>query len=345
MMKFSIKVISILLFATSTAYAQTPAGASIDLTGYSSTLVIDPSQPATWTSGELPWWGPYQLPPQPFTRSGMALSAGLPPNAAWNATVTRAFQSNNPAYHSPFWSGYYNEGEAYPNADTTLNLFNVDHRYAPISTTNAVIQLMARPISAAESATLPAQLSGRGYVSGAMNTYPHAQEYGYFETTAQVPSGPGFWSAFWMVPANMNPSCAAGVVCDTEIDVMEILGTNSHVLHSTLHTSDVGSSSYPSLGAALVAPNGDDLARGMHRYGVDWEPDFITFYLDGKAFYSAPTPADMHQPMYIIENLAVGTANTWAGAPTSSTHFPGVYSIEAIRAWASPNTVALTPAP
>jgi Ca2+-binding RTX toxin-like protein len=52
---------------------------------------------------------------------------------------------------------------------------------------------------------------------------------------------------------------------------------------------------------------------GFHTYGMDWEPDFITWYFDGQPVYQIATPADMNQPMYMIVNLAVG--GIFAGAP------------------------------
>ncbi len=318
------------------ACAQTPVGSALNLAGYTPTLVVDASRPPQFGSGELPWWTVYQLAPVPFSLSGMVFSQGLPPNAAWAALLKSGIGTVSPGFASPFWSGYAGEAEAYPNEDMSLDLGAA----APVSVASGIIALTARPTTVAESATLPSELAGRGFVSGAFNTYPASQEYGYFEETARVPGLPGFWPAFWMVPENMNPSCAAGVSCDTEIDVMEVLGVAPRVLHATIHTSDVTSASYPSLGNALTTPAAESLAQGMHRYGVDWEPNFITFYFDGVAFYSVATPQDMHQPMYIISNLAIGTAGSWAG-PTSGPRVTGVFGIEAIRAWASPATVPI----
>ena len=333
--------LSAFLLAASSLSAQTPYGASLTLNGYTPTLSIDASHPPQFTSGELPWSGQFQLAPIEFSLTRMELSEGLPPNAAWAGKHTTSIPEAKASYPSPFWSGYSGEGEAYPNADMAFDLAGAGISQGPLSYNNGVIQLRAWPMTNAESATLPPELSGRGYTSAALNTYPHSQEYGYFEETAQVPAGPGFWAAFWMVPENMNPVCHPKVSCGTEIDVMEILGSNTKQGYAFLHTSDTSSPSYPFYGPGYTVPGGADLSAGMHRYGVDWEPDYITFYLDGVAFYSAKTPSDMHQPMYMIINLGIGVSNTWAGAPTSSTKFPGLYSVEAIRAWASPNSVPM----
>ncbi len=38
---------------------------------------------------------------------------------------------------------------------------------------------------------------------------------------------------------------------------------------------------------------------------MDWEPNTITYYFNGNAIATVPTPADMNQPMYMVINLGV----------------------------------------
>jgi len=45
---------------------------------------------------------------------------------------------------------------------------------------------------------------------------------------------------------------------------------------------------------------GGNVSTGYHTYGVDWEADTTTFYLDGKVTGSFATPAGLHKPMYMI---------------------------------------------
>ena len=310
------------------ARAQVPDGSSLDLSGFTPPLELDTSHGFGLLSGELPWWSTYQLPPKPFTLSSFPVALGLPPNAAWPAVSAGGLKQQMPDYTHPYYSGYYNEAEVYPNADENTNIAFGTVLQAPSATAGGLMSLIAQPIAQLEVARLPSQLNGRNYISGALNTYPYSQTYGYFELDGQIPPGKGLWPAFWMVPENMNTSG------DIEIDVMEIVAGQTNILNSTLHTTDRNSPAFPKLGKAFHIPV--DLSQGYHRYGVDWEPEWITFYLDGTSFFSMKTPADMRQPMYIIANLAVGTPTSWGGAPDTSTHFPAAFNIASIRAWSRP---------
>jgi serralysin len=63
---------------------------------------------------------------------------------------------------------------------------------------------------------------------------------------------------------------------------------------------------------------------------VLWNDKTITYYMDGAAFHTTATPADMNQPMYMIANMAVG--GSWAGLPDGG--FAGAdYKIDYVRAY------------
>ena len=56
-----------------------------------------------------------------------------------------------------------------------------------------------------------------------------------------------------------------------------------------------------------------DLSAGFHTYGLSWQADIIRWYIDGNEVAEAATPADMHKPMYMLLNLAVGDTGSWPG--------------------------------
>jgi Ca2+-binding RTX toxin-like protein len=71
---------------------------------------------------------------------------------------------------------------------------------------------------------------------------------------------------------------------------------------------------------------------------VDWEPDTITFYIDGNEVASMPTPADMHQPMYMLVDLAMGAQGSWPGAAAADGPAQQM-EIDYIRAYATAATI------
>ncbi len=182
----------------------------------------------------------------------------------------------------------------------------------PFSLSNGVLDITASPTSIAPS--LP-------YTSGEINTArSFAQAYGYFEMRAQLPAGAGMWPAFWLLPTDGT--------WPPELDVMEMLGNNPTTIYTSTH-SQVASTK-------TVGVQVSDTSKGFHTYGVDWEPDRVTYYFDGNAISSLATPADMNKPMYMIVNLTVGGAGSWPGAATGET---GHLLVDYVRAYASPMAV------
>ena len=163
---------------------------------------------------------------------------------------------------------------------------------------------------------------GLPYVSGMINTHgSFSQTYGYFEISAQVPSGQGLWPAFWMLPQSGN--------WPPEIDVLELLGHDPSTYYVGAHWEGAdGSHQYQTSGVST----GIDLSQGFHDYGTMWTPDTITFYLDGQQVGSMATPEGMDEPMYLLAGLAVG--GNWPGDPDASTMFPAEFLIDSIEVWA-----------
>jgi beta-glucanase (GH16 family) len=112
-----------------------------------------------------------------------------------------------------------------------------------------------------------------------------------------------------------------------EIDIMEAFGApnrfgegGSNQIHWATHfnlSSDTG-------GWATVP---GDIYTGWHTYGVDWEPNTIIWYFDGRQIAKVATPATANSPMYIIANLAVG--GNWPGPAGGDTAHMGIDYIRA----------------
>ena len=292
-----------------TAGAQT-----INLAGATQTLQVDSAHPPATRGGEPAWW-PTPLRPLPFAASKVHFTPGLDPSGAY-AVLPQALSQVT-------WSSWPGETEAYPNKNA-LYYLRANDMAIPYLRNDASIDLVARAMPPAIMSTLPPPLAGRTILSGAFNSYPYSQQYGYFEMVARVPKGDGLWPAFWLRPVDYKSG---------EIDIMEILGKDTTLTYSSIHTSD------PNWNAAFKTTfwyKTIDLSLAYHRYGVDWEANTITFYLDGSAIETVPTPSDMHKPYFIIANLAVGGPNSWAGPIDNTTALPATFHIKSINVWQMP---------
>ena len=132
---------------------------------------------------------------------------------------------------------------------------------------------------------------------------------------AQLPAGQGMWPAFWLLPESGR--------WPPEIDALEMLGQDPRTVYVATHTGPANT-----VAQSVVAV--DDASAGQHTYGVSWRPDGVAFYIDGREVFRTPTPADMHEPMYLLANLAVGGEGSWPGPAAGG---PAPMSIDHIRAY------------
>ena len=97
--------------------------------------------------------------------------------------------------------------------------------------------------------------------------------YGYYETSMQAIKNDGVVSSFFTYtgPSDNNPW--------DEIDI-EVLGKDTTKVQLNYYTNGVGNHEY-------MYDLGFDASEAFHTYGFDWQPDHITWYVDGKAVYTA----------------------------------------------------------
>jgi beta-glucanase (GH16 family)/Ca2+-binding RTX toxin-like protein len=203
-----------------------------------------------------------------------------------------------------------NELEYYSDSSVGVN---------PFTDSNGVLTITAAP---------GANPLGLPYNSGIITTEGSLNfEYGLIEVSAKLPAGAGLWPAIWLLPSSFD--------WPPEIDIMEMLGDNPSVIYASTHSGANNDSS--TLGVYT-----GDTTQSFHTYGLDWEPDHITWYFDGNAIRTVATPSDMHQPMYLLINLAVGGNGSWPGPPTSAAEFPAQMSIDYVRYYVSANSTAVS---
>ncbi|HTP07645.1 MAG TPA: glycoside hydrolase family 16 protein [Anaerolineae bacterium] len=161
------------------------------------------------------------------------------------------------------------------------------------------------------------------YLSGMISTHDRfSQLYGYFEARIKILDGAGFWPAFWLIPQlPPTPNPSIEYFWPPEIDILESRGQEPSMAYMNQHYSGV----YPtpgskannwSYGGAISGwySSTSSLTNTFHTYAVDWEPDRLTWYIDGierfHSTYNLP-PGQISLPEYpgnmqIILNLAIG---------------------------------------
>lgn len=134
-----------------------------------------------------------------------------------------------------------------------------------------------------------------GYVGAEYRTYTK-YSYGYYSVSMKAASCPGVISSFFTY---------TGRPWD-EIDI-EFLGNDTTCVQFNYYTNGKGGHEY-------VYELGFDAAEDFHEYGFDWQPDSITWYVDGKAVHRATVeiPSTNGHIMMNLWNVADTNAN-WAG--------------------------------
>ena len=176
--------------------------------------------------------------------------------------------------------------------------------------------------------------SGRHYTSGRILTQgKYSWTYGIFEARIKIPRGQGIWPAFWMlgtgISSNSWPDCG-------EIDIMENIGREPGKVHGTVHGP--GYSGSHGIGKPVSLPDHAVVADDFHIFAVDCEPGSVTWFLDGRKYFSI-TPASLPQgtawvfdkPKFLLLNLAVG--GDWPGDPDRTSTYPQRMVVEYVRVY------------
>jgi beta-glucanase (GH16 family) len=119
-------------------------------------------------------------------------------------------------------------------------------------------------------------------------------QHGYFAASIRIPQQSGMFPAFWLLPSEHD--------VPQEIDIAEFSGTTQAV-QNTLHWQRPDGS--PDQRQHWFGPV--DFPAGFHVFAVDWEPNSVTWYVDGVARWQITDPAEIPTlPMELIINMAVG---------------------------------------
>jgi beta-glucanase (GH16 family) len=136
-----------------------------------------------------------------------------------------------------------------------------------------------------------------------------AQQYGYFEMRARLPTGPGVWPAFWLIGKDRSSYTA-------EIDVIEFYGDKPEGYSSVVHVWYRDGRHYSRYTRNEVF--GENNPGDFHTYGVKVDPEWIRFYFNREFMWKTETQEEHRQPLIILLNLALVDGPTKIMTPDPS---------------------------
>ena len=160
---------------------------------------------------------------------------------------------------------------------------------------------------------------GHPFISGMLSSARRFSfTYGYVEIRARMPKGAGLWPALWLLPVSQ--------AWPPEIDIAEVIGKTPTRYYASLHAREFGfriNSTFPI--------DTYDLSERFSTFGMKWTREKIEWTFNGMTVAECDTPSDLHQPMYLLVNLAVG--GLWGGIPEEPNVFPADLMIDYIRVY------------
>ncbi|MFL1378147.1 MULTISPECIES: discoidin domain-containing protein [unclassified Nocardiopsis] len=150
------------------------------------------------------------------------------------------------------------------------------------------------------------------FTSGRVDTFERFDfTYGRVSARIKLPTGDGFWPAFWLLGSNVDDPDVSWPGSG-EIDIMENIGYNDWA-STSLHGP--GYSAEGNVGESHTYPGGGG-ATDWHEYSVEWTPTATRFHVDD-VLVQETTRSKLESTRgqwvfdhdhYIILNLALGGA-------------------------------------
>jgi hypothetical protein len=237
-----------------------------------------------------------------------------PPVAAasgkhWNISFATEFTGSSFDHNKLTPCFDWNNGEC----TSTFNDGREHYQPSQVVVSGGVARLIAAPLnppyaaSACQngSCTYKAGLLSTARPNASSSNYLYKFTYGYVESRFKFPATQGFFTAFWMLPADPSYNYRS------EIDILEELGNDPTTMFMTYHYSNRSQSYTPNQGQFN---NGacpvKDYSKEYVRMGVDWEPGKVAWYIDGKKCGEFDGGSQVENgPMQLIMNMMVD--NNW----------------------------------
>ena len=248
---------------------------------------------------------------------------------AWNLQTSKSDEFNSGSVNTSYWYNTYPWGNYSGGAEKDIDT-NLTFHYSGAGDTLLVIVCDTMKDTSiihnkAWDVTPPYYWTTYVYQGGIMQTRPakidtDQYKFGYFEISAKYPVSGYFahWPAFWLWEAHT----IAGVSWYNEIDIAEdappdsyygtSMGTNIHICAHC----DSTNSNEQNFGQDINL--GFNVSAGFHKYAVEWEPTWITWYIDDIPVrtYTDLTDTTIPQnPMAVI--LSMGVSPYYAFLPAN----------------------------
>jgi hypothetical protein len=272
---------------------------------------------------EAPWGGKmgtdrayvqcdFQKEPTPAQTAGREPRT-FTPSGTLQWRMSRDTLKWSDAGHDKAWSTKLPNGRSQPgNQETGIYLDGWVYRdagiEAPLRYTDEGLVMHTQKLKQ------PLEWDGVAYDYGSVvlsghNTKPVQIGYGQYEFTAKMPNRRGSWPAFWLISTAGWPP---------EIDIYEGFGFESwwdfdRYTANTLH----GGANITRTFQQGIFMNTEEVygiggfTKGFHSFAVDIQPDYITWFIDGKETYQAVNPFAGFR-WYPIMDVAVKTTGDYA---------------------------------
>ena len=173
-----------------------------------------------------------------------------------------------------------------------------------------------------------------GHAVGFLDTYGRwAQRYGYFEARMKLPTAPGLWPAFWLMPDRGPVSDPQWVRANTgkgamEFDIMEHLTRWGPYRYNVAMHWDGYGKEHKSIGSSNVYVRPD--ADGFITSGLLWTPGAAVYYCNGEVVARLENTRISNVASYPILYMVTGG---WDNSPVDDDQLPADFVVDYVRIW------------
>jgi beta-glucanase (GH16 family) len=288
--------------ATLVSDASSPDGKAIQFNAATPPPPPTTPPPTTPPSGNTCPAGQIGTPPNCISAPPFAAPAGK----TWGLSFSEEFNGTDFDHNKLNNCFDWNYGDC----SSSFNQGREHYLPSQVRVSGGTAKLVAEPLSPAKNSAGCYQ--GKcTYKSGMLTTsrpraddgspYLYKFTYGYVESRLKFPATQGFFTAFWMLPADPSFNYRS------EIDILELLGNDPKTMFMTYHYANRTKAHHVNNGTGNNgACPAKDYSKDFVTVGLDWQPNRIAWYIDGVKCSEFTNASQIENgPMQIIIDLMV----------------------------------------